>query len=138
MNATKLTLPVLIVVGFAAGILVGYLIQVRGPKCVDQPPQAAIVVGYNSYVPPSLQAFYKAVAVGADTNAVFRRDMVLVDVNGCSVPPEFANAGGTWCPGDPCRIQPNMGQQVTQRVGYRNSSALKQALDLISSTPTAP
>jgi hypothetical protein len=138
MNATKLTLPVLIVVGFAAGILVGYLIKVRGPKCVDQPPQAAIVVGYDSYVPPSLQAFYRVVAVGPGTNAVFRRDMILVDPNGCSVPSELANVGGAWCPGDPCRIQPNMGQQVTQRVGFKNLVALKQALDSISSSPTAP
>ena len=137
MNATKLTLPVLIVVGFAAGILVGYLIKARGPQCVDQPPQAQFVLALDSFAPANASAFYNAVAVGSGTNAVFRRDMILVGPAGCSVPPELANVGGTWCPGDPCS-QPHMGQQVTQRVGFKNLTALKQALDSISLTPTAP
>jgi hypothetical protein len=137
MNGTKLTVPALIVVGFAVGILVGYLIRINGPRCVDQPPQAAVVVTYTDYNPPTLKGFYDTVAVGPGTNAVFRRDMRLLGPNGCSVPPELANAGGTWCPGDPC-IGPNMGQQVTQRVGYKNALALKQAIDALSSSPTAP
>lgn len=134
MNVTKLILAGLVIVAFAAGIFIGR--GINTPKCVDKPPQAGIVVGYNAYVPPSLQAFYNKVAVGPDTNAVFRRDMVLMDVNGCSVPPQLADAGGTWCPGDPCGQAAIFGQQVTQRVGYKNIAALKQALD--STTSTAP
>jgi hypothetical protein len=147
MNGTKLTVPALIVVGFAVGILIGYLIRIKGPSCVDQPPTAAFVVSYNDYNPPSLKAFYDQVAVGPNTNAVFRRDMVLFGPNGqCSVPPQLANVGGTWCPGDPCNASPGsvvrpramMGQQVTQRVGYKSLQALKEALDAISSSPSTP
>jgi hypothetical protein len=144
MNGTKLTIAGFTIAAFVIGIIVGRVIKFP-PACVDQPPSTPIVVNFDSYVPPTLSGFYNAVAVGPTTNAVYRRNMVLVGANGqCSVPPQLANVGGNWCPGDPCSQgnfkspQPLMGQQVTQRVGFRNYSALKQALDSVSSTPTAP
>jgi hypothetical protein len=144
MNASNVTLAAVAVVGALAGVVVGHFATRSDRPYTEMEPKADFVWTFNEATPKDLNEFYKKLSTGGTRPAVFRRDMALVELDAsgkktCSEPQELKNSGGRWCePPKPCDNNSDMGQQVTQRVGFKNQAALQEALDLLSSTTPPP
>jgi len=144
MNASNITLVAVAVVGALAGVVIGRVVTKNDTSCTESEPRADFVWTFDGVTPKSQNDFFKALSTVGAKPAVFRRDMALVQVDSsgnktCSVPQQLLNAGGRWCQDpDPCKYQPDMGQQVTQRVGFKSRADLEQALSLLTPTLTPP
>jgi hypothetical protein len=139
---TRFVLLGAVVCSIIGGVVTGLIYQnsrpvndVRGLDIVQ--PDAQFVWTFHNDTVTNLQAFYKALSVQSGS-AVFRRNLSLTpEKEKCAQPKDLEDAGWIWVSHpDPCKILPDMGQQVTQRVGFNNVENLKEALRYISPTPT--
>jgi hypothetical protein len=128
-----------LVCSLIGGLVAGFFYLKLGPvsdiKKLDfVQPDTEFVWSFSADSVADLPNFYKALKVKSEGGpAVFRRNMVLKTDTGCSQPGELKDAGWVWVSHpDPCKIQPDMGQQVTQRVGFHNQADLDKALSYLS------
>ncbi len=134
MNTRNLTL---LAVGLFIGA-VGAFVYFRSAR----PPleKAEYVIVFNGVPLANEAAFISALAV--PEKAVFRREMKILRSAGGNPeqPPGLVDAGDTGVSTvtPASGVEPNMGQQVTQRVGFHNRENLEQALRYVSPTPTPP
>lgn len=110
------------VIGLVLGGAAIYLL--KGGMPFDEPKSSYVVRFSEVQLTTGPQDRDKFVAALGDAKVTFRLDMSITDANGCS---PVGNYNVPGAPSNNC-TQPNMGQQVTQRVGFNNLANLKEAL----------
>jgi len=132
MNTRNLTL---LAVGLVVGA-VGALVYFRTARPVLE--NAKYVLAFKGVPLADESAFIAALKV--PDKAVFRRDMMILRTEGGTPeqPPGLENDGATQVSVMRLShgVEPKMGQQVTQRVGFNNRENLVIALSYVSPTPT--
>jgi hypothetical protein len=92
-------------------------------------PPATYVVTFTDAQLTSPEDRPKFIAALDEPNVVFRRDLGIKDTTGCDFK-DLENYNLIGVTPKNC-AQPNMGQQVTQRVGFNNVVNLKAALEFV-------
>ncbi len=115
------------IIGLVVGAVSIYLL--RGAKPLAEPQSAYIVHFAGAELTTGPQDRAKFITALGDTKVTFRLNMAIKDASGCSSQ-GLGNYNMPGVPSDNC-TQPDMGQQVTQRVGFNNLSNLREALQYL-------